>query len=129
MIILFAVVIILVSRESHTVYFYSRVPLAMQVEEVSWPIKSRVMTRKVVAQKKTISSCELAHQVTVMIPSRPHEESKVGEEVVCDPCFFTAIKIALGGTAELKVNVLKMCADHWNTVGPRKVTKVNKQFI
>ena len=104
--ILFAVVIILVSRESHTVYFYSR-------------LKSRVMTRNAVAQMAP-------HQVTVMIPFRPHEESKVEEEVVCDSCFLTAIKIALGGTEDLKLNVSKICTDHWNMVDPRKVTKVIK---
>ena len=95
--------VILGSGESHMVYFYRRVSIGMQVVEVA--------------------------QVTVMIPPRAHEEGQVSEEVVCDPCFLEAIKIALTETVDLSTNVLQICENEWSKVDVRKITKVNKQIL
>jgi len=101
--------VILGSGESHMVYFYRRVSMG-----------------KNAARKK--AQAQIA-QVTVMIPPRAHEEGQVGEEVVCDPCFLEAIKIALSDTADLGVNILQICENEWRRVDVRKTTKVNKQIL
>ena len=106
-------IIILGSGESHMVYFYRRASMATQVAEVLRPI-----TRMSLAVGKQVGA-----KVTVMIPSRAHEEDQSGEEVVCDPCFLEAIQIATGETAELRAHVLEIYENEWNRVTARKITK------
>jgi hypothetical protein len=77
--------IMLGSGQSHTVYFYSRVPREK-------PRRYRI-----------------ARQPTVMLPPRNHEEGQDGEEVFCDPCFLVAINISLYGVADLKSHVTQLC--------------------
>ena len=110
-------IIILGSGESHMVYFYRRASMATQVAEVLRPI-----TRMSLAVGKQVAAQKGA-KVTVMIPSRAHEEDQTGEEVVCDPCFLEAIQIATGETAELRAHVLEIYENEWNRVTARKITK------
>ena len=84
------------SGESHTAYFYSRVPPGLAAS-------ARMQTRKQVRLRD-----ELA-EVTVVLPLRHHDSGQTEEEVSCDPCFHDSIKIALSRATDLKSHVLQLC--------------------
>jgi len=103
------------------VYFYSR------AKQVVVPRLLRSQTER--NTKKSDGNDLEATQVIVILPSIDQEAGQSAQEILCDPCFLDAIKIALLPVIELKSHVKKLSLQQYTSMATTRASTKKQKLL